>query len=72
MDKAPNSISLYTMQMNQNHADLPKFVHRHDLNYKNLVMELEDFWQNAIGDVRLRFISRISMFSITSRGDTSS
>ncbi|KAG8167584.1 hypothetical protein KVR01_003273 [Diaporthe batatas] len=54
MDNAPESISLCTMQMNQNHADLPKFAHRHDLNYMNLVMELEGFWHNAIDDVRLR------------------
>lgn len=67
MDQAPDSISLYTMQMNQNHADLAKFVHRHDLNYRNLVMQLEDFWQNAIIDVRSRLINKIRMFCITFR-----
>lgn len=66
MDNVPDGISLCTMQMNQNHADLPKFAHRHDINYKNLIMELEDFWLNAIGDVRSRFIDATSMFSTAS------
>lgn len=62
MDNAHESISLFTMQMNQNHADLTKFVHWNDLNYKNLVMQLQDFWRNAIDDVRARIVSGIGAF----------
>lgn len=69
MNTAPGGISLFTMQMNQNHADLPKFVHRHDANYKNLVMQLEAFWRNAIDDVRERIISGIRAFCIGSWGN---
>lgn len=72
MNKSPESISLYTMQMNQNHADLPKFVHQHDLNYKMLVMQLEDFWQNAIDHVQSRFTSGICMFCMEYRGGSDS
>lgn len=70
MDKAPENMCLYTMQMNQNHADLPKFVHRHDLHYKNLVMQLEDFWQNAVSDVRSRLTNKTRMLCITDRSQS--
>lgn len=72
MDNAPESISLYTRQMNRNHADLPKFENRHDLNYKNLAMELERFWRNAIDDVRLRITDRRSIIYVIYKGKVSS
>lgn len=57
------------MQMNKNHADLPKFVHQRDANYKNLVMQLEAFWSNAIDDVRERTIRGICACCTRSCGD---
>ncbi|KAJ4424019.1 hypothetical protein N0V82_001266 [Gnomoniopsis sp. IMI 355080] len=55
VDIASEALSLFAVQMNRTHSDLPKFSQRHDTDYKNLKGHLEAFRVTAFVDVHARF-----------------